>query len=209
MKNLLTTSRTLLILLIIISVSSISYAQELSIDEQVNLRIKELDKVLNLNDKQEEEIMKIYSDVMERMAQFRGNRPARSGRGMGMFRGGFGRFGRTDSDIEAILTPEQIEKYRAFSLEQQIEQRMTSLDEMLALSKEQEVKIRKIVEQDIQQTSKMFAEMRDSGGDRQGIFEQMRTQREETNKAIEAVLTPEQVEKYRESMSMRGRGRQR
>ena len=55
----------------------------------------------------------------------------------------------------------------------------------------------------------MFAEMRDSGGDRQGVFEQIRTQREETNKAIEAVLTPEQVEKYRESMSMRGPGRQR
>ena len=209
MKNLLTTSRTLLILLLIISVSSISYTQEQSIEEQINLRIKELDKVLNLNDKQEEEVRKIYSDVMERMAQFRGNRPARSGRGPGMFRGGFGRFGRTDSDIEAILTPEQIEKFSAFNLKQQIEQRMTSLDEMLALSKEQEVKIRKIVEQDIQQTNKMFAEMRDSGGDRQSIFEKMRTQREETNKAIEAVLTPEQVEKYRESMSMRGPGRQR
>ena len=86
---------------------------------------------------------------------------------------------------------------------------MTSLDEMLALSKEQEVKIRKIVEQDIQQTNKMFAEMRDSGGDRQGVFEQIRTQREETNKAIEAVLTPEQVEKYQESMTMRGPGRMR
>ena len=211
MKNLLTTGRTFLILLIIISVSSISYTQEQSIEEQINLRIKELDKVLNLNDKQEEEIMKIYSDFMERMAEFRGNRPAPDGggRGMSMFRGGFGRFGRTDSDIEAILTPAQIEKYRAFNLKQQIEQRMTSLDEMLALSKEQEVKIRKIVEQDIQQTNKMFAEMRDSGGDRQGVFEQIRTQREETNKAIEAVLTPEQVEKYRESMSMRSPGRQR
>lgn len=209
MKNLLTISRTLLILLIIISVSSISYTQEQSIEEQINLRIKELDKVLNLNDKQEEEIMKIYSDVMERMAQRSGNRPAPSGRIPGMFRGGFGRFGRTDSDIEAILTPAQIEKYRAYNLKQQIEQRMTSLDEMLALSKEQEVKIRKIVEQDIQQTNKMFAEMRDSEGDRQGVFEQMRTQREETNKAIEAVLTPEQVEKYRESMSMRRPGRQR
>ena len=207
MKNLLTTSRTLLILLIIISVSSISYAQELSIDEQVNLRIKELDKVLNLNDKQEEEIMKIYSDVMERMSQRSGNRPAPSGRLPGMFRGGFGRFGRTDSDIEAILTPEQLKKYRAFNLKQQIEARMANLDEMLALSNEQEVKIRKIVEQDIQQTNKMFAEMRDSGGDRQGVFEQMRTQREETNKAIEALLTPEQVEKYRSSMTRRGRRR--
>jgi hypothetical protein len=199
---------TLLILFFIISLGSLSYAQEQDIEEQINIRMNELDKALNLNDKQEKQIRNIYTEFMERMAEFRGNRPAPGGErggmrmGMGMMGGGFGPFGRINSDIEEVLTPEQVTKFRAFNLNQQIESRMTSLDEMLNLNNDQETKIRKIVEQDIQETNKMFEEMRDSGGDPRDTFEQMRDRREEINKKIEAVLTSEQVKKYRESMSM-------
>ncbi len=206
MKTALTVSWTLLIILVFISVNSKCYTQEQSINERVNIRIKELDKELNLNDKQEKQIRKIYTDIMEKMAQRRGDRPApREGR-TGMFRGGFSRFGQIDSDIEAVLTPEQVKKYRAVNLKRQIDERMVNLDETLTLTDDQKVKIRKIVEQDIQKTNEIFAEMRESGSERRAIFSKIRDQREETNKAIETLLTPEQAEKYRSSMN---RGRQR
>ena len=204
MKNVHTISRAILIFLVFISVNSKCYTQEQSISERVNIRIKALDKELNLSDEQEKQIQKIYTDSMERMAEFRGDRPAPSGRRTGMFGGGFGRFGRIDSDVEAVLTPEQVKKYRAFNLKQQLEIRMANLDSTLTLNKDQKAKIRKIVEQDIQKTNKIFAEMRESDADRQTIFGKIRDQREETNKAIVALLTPEQAEKYRSSMT-RGR----
>ena len=142
---------------------------------------------------------------MERMAERFGDRPAPSGRRrFGMFGGGFGRFGRIDSDVEAVLTPEQVKKYRAFNLKQQLESRMAALNTLLTLNNDQKAKIRKIVEQDIIITNKIMAEMRGSDADRQTMFEKIRDQREETNKAIEALLTPEQVETYRSSMT-RGR----
>ena len=203
MENLFKIIRTLLILLVFISVNSKCYTQEQNINERVNLRIKELNNELNLNDKQEEQIGKIYTDLMEGMAQRRGNRTAPRGGGFdGGFAGGFGRFGQIDSDIEAVLTNEQVKKYRAFNLKQQVDARMSNLDETLSLNDEQKAKIRKIVEHDIQKTNEIFAEMRESEADRQTIFDKLRDQREDTNKVIEAVLTSEQIEKYRSSMSM-------
>jgi len=207
MKNVLTISLALLILFVFISLSSKCYAQEQNFDEQINLYIKELNKELNLNDKQEEQIRKIYTDVMERMAQRRGNRPAPPEGATSMFRGGFGRFGQINSDIEAILTSEQVKKYRAFNLKQQINARMSNLNETLSLNDEQKAKIRKIVEQDIQETNEIFVEMRESEADRQTIFDKLRDQREETNKAIESELTSDQLEKYRSSMSRGMRSR--
>ena len=202
MENVFKISRALLILLVFISVNSKCYTQEQNINERVNLRIKELDNELNLNDKQEEQIGKIYTDLMEGMAQRRGNRTAPPEGGMGMFGGGFGRFGQIDSDIEAVLTKEQVKKYHSFNLKQQVDARMSNLDETLSLNDEQKAKIRKIVEQDIQKTNGIFAEMRESEADRQTVFDKLRDQREDTNKVIEAVLTSEQIEKYRSSMSM-------
>ncbi len=207
MKNVHTISRAILIFLVFISVNSKCYTQEQSISERVNIRIKALDKELNLSDEQEKQIQKIYTDSMERMAERRGDRPAPSGRRTGMFGGGFGRFGTIDSDVEAVLTPEQVKKYRAFNLKQQLERRMAVLDTTLTLNEDQEAKIRKIVEQDIIIINEIFAEMRESDADRQTIFGKIRDQREKTNKAIEAVLTPEQAEKYRSSMPMRRRRR--
>ena len=207
MKNVLTIGRAILIFLVFISVNSKCYTQEQSISEQVDLIIKELDKELNLNDEQEKQIQKIYTDFMERMAERFGDRPAPSGRRFGMFRGGFGRFGRVDSDVEAVLTPEQVKKYRAFNLKQQVDSRMAYLDSTLTLDSDQEAKIRKIVEADIPKTNKIFAEMRESDADRQTIFGKISDQREETQKAIETLLTAEQIEKYRSSMTRRRRRR--
>ena len=209
MKNVLTISRTILIFLVFISVNSKCYTQEQSISEQVNLRVKALDKELNLNEEQEKQIQKIFTDSMERMAERRGDRPAPSGRRTGMFGGGFGRFGGIDSDVEAVLTPEQVKKYRAFNLKQLLEIRMANLDSTLTLNKDQEAKIIKIVEQDIIITNKIMAEMRDPDADRQTFFGKILDQREETNKAIEALLTPEQAEKYRSSMTRTRGGRSR
>jgi len=189
MENVFKISRALLIFLVFISVNSKCYTQEQNINERVNLRIKELDNELNLNDKQEEQIGKIYTDLMEGMAQRRGNRTAPRGGGFdGGFAGGFGRFGQIDSDIEAVLTNEQVKKYHSFNLKQQVDARISNLDETLSLNDEQKAKIRKIVEQDIQKTNEIFVKMRESEADRQTIFDKLRDQREDTNKVIEAVL---------------------
>ncbi len=210
MKNVFTIGRTILIFLIFISVNSKCYTQEQNINEQVNLRVKELDQALNLNDEQEKQITKIYTVSMERMAERRGDRPAPSGRRFGMFRGGFGRFGSIDSDVEAVLTPEQVKKYRAFNLKQQLERRMAVLDSTLTLDSDQEAKIRKIVEQGIIKTNKIIENIVEAGtGDPRVIFRETRDQREETNKAIEALLAPEQAEKYRSSMTRTRGGRSR
>lgn len=193
MKTAMYVSLTVIIMLSFLSVNSKCYSQELSTEEWITQRIKELDKELKLNDKQEEQIRKIYSDSMERMAQRRGDRPAPRGGRTGMFGGAFGRFGQIDSEIEAVLTDEQVELYRAFNLKQQVDTRMARLDEALTLTDDQKVKIRKIVEQDIKKTNEIFAEMRESGADRQTMFGEIRDQREATNKAIAAVLTKEQA----------------
>ncbi len=208
MKTVVYVSLAVIVMLAFLSVNSKCYAQELSTEEWITQRITELDKELKLNDKQEEQIRKIYTDSMERMAQRTGNRPApRRGR-TSMFGGAFGRFGQLNSDIEAVLTDEQAELYRAFNLKQQVDTRMANLDEALTLTDDQKVKIRKIVEEDIQKTNVIFAGMRESGADRQTMFGEIRDQREATNKAIEAVLTKEQVAKFND-MNQRMRRRPR
>ena len=60
MKTLVYVSLTVIIMLSFLSVNSKCYAQELSTEEWRTQRIQELDKELKLNDKQEEQIRKIY-----------------------------------------------------------------------------------------------------------------------------------------------------
>ncbi|HUT63417.1 MAG TPA: hypothetical protein VMZ04_05615, partial [Anaerolineae bacterium] len=189
MKTVMYLSLTVIVMLVFLSVHSDCYAQEPDIKEQVDLRIKALDKELNLNDTQAEQIRKIYTDAMERFGQRSGTRSG----GTAMFGGVLGRFGKMDSQIEAVLTPDQVKQYRAFILKQQVDTRMTRLNETLALTKDQEAKIRNIIVQDVQKTNEIFAEMRGSGADLQAMMGKVRDQRDATNKAIEALLTQEQV----------------
>ena len=196
MKTVMYLSLTVIVMLVFLSVHSDCYAQEPDIKEQVDLRIKALDKELNLNDTQAEQIRKIYTDAMERFAQRSGNRSAPRSGGTAMFGGVLGRFGQMDSQIEAVLTPDQVKQYRAFILKQQVDTRMTRINETLALTKDQEAKIRNIIVQDVQKTNEIFAEMRGSGADLQAMMGKVRDQRDATNKAIEALLTQEQVSKF-------------
>ncbi|MDZ7374965.1 MAG: Spy/CpxP family protein refolding chaperone [candidate division KSB1 bacterium] len=82
---------------------------------------------------------------------------------------------------------------------QMVERRLQRMDEVLNLTPEQEKKIREILEQEAAQFSGMDRErFRDmSPEERQQAMEQFRARREKTDKEIEKVLTPEQVEKYR------------
>ncbi len=82
---------------------------------------------------------------------------------------------------------------------QMVERRLQRMDEVLNLTPEQEKKIREILEKEAAQFSgfdwERFRDM--SPEERQQAMEQFRAQREKTDKEIEKVLTPEQVEKYR------------
>lgn len=120
-------------------------------------------------------------------------------------RGGFGRQRQLNASIEAVLTSEQVEKYRAFIIRQQVDRRIERLTSQLTLTEDQIKKIRPIIEDEYKKMSALREKMRESD-DRSAMMEQMRGIRDESNKAIEAVLTPEQAETFRSTATRRMRG---
>ena len=119
-------------------------------------------------------------------------------------RGGFGRQRQLNASIEAVLTSEQVEKYRAFIIRQQVDRRIERLTSQLTLTEDQIKKIRPIIEDEYKKMSALREKMRESD-DRSAMMEQMRGIRDESNKAIEAVLTPEQAETFRSTATRRMR----
>jgi Spy/CpxP family protein refolding chaperone len=77
------------------------------------------------------------------------------------------------------------------------EKMLSHLTEELALSDDQANQIRPLLEAQAEKRQKLFSES-SSGGDRRAMREQMRAIHEETDKQIESILTPEQVEQFQE-----------
>jgi Spy/CpxP family protein refolding chaperone len=91
--------------------------------------------------------------------------------------------------ILAIGTGVAQQRDPAARLQREIE----GLTTALSLSKEDVAKITPIVTEGQKKQSEAFAKMRESGDmDREKMREQMTTLREETDKQLKAVLTPEQ-----------------
>jgi len=87
------------------------------------------------------------------------------------------------------------------------EKMLSHLTQELALSDDQANQIRPILEAQAEKRQKLFSES-PSGGDRRAMREQMRAIHEETDKQIESILTPEQVEQFQElRKKMRGKKR--
>ena len=163
-------------------------------------RVEELNKVLKLTADQSAKITKILTDAAA-------NAPAgRGGGGGGRMGGGF-MSRQTTTDVEAVLTPDQVKQFRAYNLKQSVDRRITQIDQAVTLTADQRKKIVPIIEKEINAQSELTASMQ-AGGDRQGMMDKMTEIRAATDKALESILTKEQLTKYN-AMPRRGGARQR
>ena len=159
-------------------------------------RVEQIDKAVKLNEEQKTQILKIYTDAEANAQQ--------GGRRGGFFGGG------TTEAVEKVLTPEQVKKWRAYTLQQSVDRRITQIDQAVTLTAEQKKKIVPIIEKEINATNALTAEMRAQGedADRQAMMEKRKTIRAATDTALESILTKDQMAKYT-AMPRRGgrRGR--
>ncbi len=97
-----------------------------------------------------------------------------------------------------------------FDPQAMVDRMVDDMDENLDLSKKQEEKIRKIMEENFESMAKMREEMQDSGAGFEGMREKMQKVREEQNNKMKEVLSDEQWEKYQvmqeERRARRGQG---
>lgn len=158
-------------------------------------RVETLNKAVTLTADQQAKILKIYTDLAANAQQG----------GRGGFGGGFG--GGLPADVEKVLTPDQVKKYAAYTLQQSVDRRITQIDEAVTLTADQKKKIVPILEKETKATTALMAEMRAQGenADRQAMMDKMTALRAETDKALESILTKDQLTKY--SAMPRGFGR--
>ena len=98
-----------------------------------------------------------------------------------------------------------------FDPQAMVDRMVDDMDDNLDLSKKQEEKIRKIMEENFESMAKMREEMQDSGAGFEGMREKMQKVREEQDNKMKEVLSDEQWEKYQvmqeERRARRGQGR--
>ena len=176
--------------------------------ERIDNRIAEMDKAAKLKDEQKEQILKILTEDLENTPQ-RSDRTQSSDERASMYREFMQRRQKREDAINAVLTTEQLKKYRAYQIKQDVDRRMTRLDEGLKLKDDQKKKIRKILEQNAEKTREIMEQIPESSEDRTVRRSALQTQRTDTNKAIEKVLTDEQKKKYEAMNTQRTRGRRR
>ena len=180
------------IVVVSLSTASVVMAQQYT-PPTPESRVEQIDKAVKLTADQKAQILKIYADAA-----------ANAQGGRGGFMGG-----ATTAAVEKVLTPDQVKTWRAVTLQQNIERRITQIDEAVTLTADQKKKIAPIIEKEIKAQNDMLTEMRAQGenADRDAMMEKMRTLRAETDKAFESILTKEQFEKYN-AMPRRGMRRQ-
>ncbi len=146
-------------------------------------RVDQMEKELKLNADQKAKILKVFTDL-EANAEQGGRR--------GFF--GFG----TPPEVEKILTPDQLKAWQAFTLKQSVDRRINQMNEALTLTDDQKAKLRPILEKETAGTTKLMMEMRAQGenADREAMRTKMGEFRDATTKALESILTKEQMEKY-------------
>jgi len=157
-------------------------------------RVEEIVKAVKLTEDQKAQILKIYTDAEANAQQ--------GGRRGGFFGGG------TTEAVEKVLTPEQVKKWRAYTLQQSVDRRITQIDQAVTLTADQKTKIIPIIEKEINATNALTAEMRAQGenADRQAMMEKRKTIRAATDKALESILTKDQMAKYTAMPRGGGRG---
>ena len=145
-------------------------------------RVEEIDKAAGLTDDQKAQILKIYTDADNNR---NGGRP-----------GGF--FGTMEA-VEKVLSAEQLEKWRAYTHQQSIDRRISQIDGAVTLTEDQKTKIIPVIDKEVTARDALFAEMRSQGenADRESMRDKMMEISSATDKALESILTKEQLEKYK------------
>ena len=156
-------------------------------------RVEQIDKAVKLSPDQKAQILKIYTDAAGDQQD-------------GRRRGFFGR-GTTEA-VEKVLTSDQVKKWRAYTLQQSVDRRVTQIDEAVTLTADQKIKIKPIIVTEITARNALFAEMRAQGenADREAMRDKMSEIRIAMDKSLESILTKDQLEKYK--AMPRGRRRQ-
>jgi Spy/CpxP family protein refolding chaperone len=123
-----------------------------------------------------------------------------------------------EATIKKVLTEEQMKKYQASRSAQgdrgegQGQGRRPGQGGFggrrnpyaeLDLTKEQQAKLDKITAAQREEQTKLFQELRDGGGNREGLREKFGALREKYQKQIDAVLTEEQKKKLQEQRQRR------
>jgi hypothetical protein len=149
------------------------------------IMVQNIEKAVTLTADQKAKILKIYTDAAANAQQ--------GGRG-GFFGGG-----ATTEAVEKVLTPDQVKKWRAYTLQQSIDRRINQIDQAVTLTAEQKTKIKPVIETEITAQNKLMAEMRAQGdnADREAMRTKMTEIRGATEKALESILTKDQLEKYK------------
>jgi hypothetical protein len=162
-------------------------------------RVEALNTAVTLTADQKAKVLKYYTDLQ--------NNAGQGGGGMGMGRGMMGG-GALPADLQKILTADQVKKYDAYTLQQSVDRRMTQIDTAVTLTADQKKKLQPILEKEITATNKLNASITmDPNGDMQAQMQERQTKMApitaETTKALQTILTKEQLTKY-EAMPQRG-----
>jgi len=109
--------------------------------------------------------------------------------------------------LGAIATPLQAQQQRGMrgGMGPNLDEQMTELTEVLALTDEQAVSVRAVLEAQAEKRQEMFAG--GPPGDREAMRAAMMELQEETQTKLAEILSEEQMEKYRAHMAERMRRR--
>jgi len=182
-------------------------------EDALDARLEELDEALDLTPSQEKRIRKLFEERREIGEHPRSRREPGERRGGERGSAAFSQQPRLDEEIEAVLVPKQVEKYRAYKRAKTVEKRLTLLENRLGLTDEQKTKIRSILEDEAEKMEDFTGNRRPgSRNARRELFSRLREIRGETDRNIREVLTDEQSKEYEDMVKKareESRGRRR
>lgn len=150
-----------------------------------------LKKELKLSDEQAAQVKQIISTAQQQSKEVR---ELNRGNFQAMEEAGKERRAQTDRQIEMLLEADQKTKFaEILARRAEFDERTLRLADQLGLTDDQTAQIDRIH----QESRKKFEAMRETGGDRRAIMQEMRKFREESDKKVEAVLSDEQMKLYR------------
>ncbi len=147
-------------------------------------RADQMDKELKLTADQKTKILKVFTDIEARAVQ--GERH-------------WSNSNLTPLEVEKTLTPDQAKAWQAFTLKQSVDLGIAEISEAVTLTDEQKSKLRPFLEKATVGMTKIMTEVRAQGADADLIPMKPRIDElhNATTKALESILTKEQMEKLK------------
>lgn len=152
--------------------------------------VEMVDKAVKLTAEQKTKILEIYTDANSKDQQSGGKTRVLFSR-------------ETKAAVEKILTPDQVKKLLAYQLQLMVDATIAFIDKSVTLTGDQKEKITPIITKELKTFQDFVEEVLASGEklDRQAMIDKFKDKRMElrtvTNKALESILTKEQLEKYK------------